>query len=429
MARPKCKVPERRYHISGQSRVTIDGRDFYLGKHDSPESIARYAVLVSIYQKHGLKLPDDFDLRSTDECAAMILAQSSPAVVQQPNGVFTVSHVTAIYREHVKTKYPHSEQDRQRCDRLCEILEEHYADIPVEEFGPVKLAEVRELLVKHGLRKSPDEKRGKSRKTSRKYVNRLTRAVIAIFNHGVSKELVRVEKVAQLRTLEPLKYGQTEAVENDDVMPVNIDDVRKTAKHLSPIIKAMLRVQIATGMRPKEIFSMRPCDIDRSGVVWLYSPASHKTKHKGKKRVIPIVGDARDAITDYLNRETDAYLFSPAEAMAWMRSVSTANRKTPAKYGNRVGTNRVTNPKRQPSGQYTAQSYRQAIQRAAKTAGVSHWHPYQLRHLTATVVRAALGGTEGAQALMGHSTALMTDHYAMKSIEAATRAANAAPKL
>jgi len=30
---------------------------------------------------------------------------------------------------------------------------------------------------------------------------------------------------------------------------------------------------------------------------------------------------------------------------------------------------------------------------------------------------------------MGHSTALMTDHYAMKSIEAATRAANAAPKL
>lgn len=429
MARPKCKVPERRYHISGQSRVTIDGRDFYLGPHDSPESIARYAVLIGIYQKHGLRLPADFDLRSIDERVAILLGQCSPAVVERPNSVFTVGHVTAIYREYVKAKYPHSEQDRQRCDRLCEILDEHYADTPVEDFGPVKLAEVRELLVKHGLRKSPDENRGKSRKTSRKYVNRLTRAVIAIFSFGVSKELVRIEKVAQLRTLEPLKYGQTEAVENDDVMPVNIEDVRATAKHLSPIIKAILRVQVATGMRPKEIFSMRPCDIDRSGAVWLYSPATHKTKHKGKKRVIPIVGDARDAITDYLNRDSDAYLFSPAEAMAWMRSVATSNRKTPAKYGNRVGTNRVENPKRKPSNQYTAQSYRQAIQRAAKTAGVRRWHPYQIRHLTATVVRAALGGTEGAQALMGHSTALMTDHYAVKSIEAATRAAQVAPKL
>ncbi len=46
MARPKSKAPARRYHLSGQSIVTIGGRDFYLGLHDSPESIARYAVLM-----------------------------------------------------------------------------------------------------------------------------------------------------------------------------------------------------------------------------------------------------------------------------------------------------------------------------------------------------------------------------------------------
>jgi len=49
MARPKAKAPARQYHISGQSVVRIAGRDIYLGKHDSPESIARYAVLVGIY--------------------------------------------------------------------------------------------------------------------------------------------------------------------------------------------------------------------------------------------------------------------------------------------------------------------------------------------------------------------------------------------
>jgi hypothetical protein len=49
MPRLKCKVPERRYHISGQCRVNADGRDFYLGKHDVLESIARQAVLIAIY--------------------------------------------------------------------------------------------------------------------------------------------------------------------------------------------------------------------------------------------------------------------------------------------------------------------------------------------------------------------------------------------
>ena len=64
MARPKAKAPSLRYHLSGQSVVTIDGRDYYLGKHDSPESLARYAVLIAAYQAGGLTLPDDFDART-----------------------------------------------------------------------------------------------------------------------------------------------------------------------------------------------------------------------------------------------------------------------------------------------------------------------------------------------------------------------------
>lgn len=435
MARPKAKAPARTYHMSGQSIVRIDGKDFYLGKHDSPESIARYAVLIGIYQKHGLSLPDDFSVDRLDEMAGSLLGMVSPAATAQPTGPITVGHVTAIYREHVKTKYQHSEQDRQRCDRLCEILDERYAGLPVEDFGPVRLSEIRDLLIVDGLQKETTKaatngkKKPRIKKPSRSYVNRLVCFVIGIFKHGVSKELVRIEKVTQLRTLEPLKYGQTDAPEGEETLPANLGDVRQTAKHLSPIIKSMMRIQIATGMRPKEIFSMRPCDINRRGEVWLYTPSSHKTKHKGKSRVIPIIGDAREAVIDYLARDPQAYLFSPAEATAWMRAVATANRTTKASYGNRVGTNRKADPQRKPSDQYTARSYRQAIQRAAKIAKVPMWHPYQLRHLTATTVRAALGGTEDAQALLGHSTALMTDHYARKSIEAATRAAKAAPKL
>ena len=57
MARPKSKAPGRQFHLSGWSVVTIGGRDFYLGPHDSPESIARHAVLIGIYQANGLPHP------------------------------------------------------------------------------------------------------------------------------------------------------------------------------------------------------------------------------------------------------------------------------------------------------------------------------------------------------------------------------------
>lgn len=41
MARPRAKPPARRYHISDQSIVKVDGKDFYLDKYNRPESTAR----------------------------------------------------------------------------------------------------------------------------------------------------------------------------------------------------------------------------------------------------------------------------------------------------------------------------------------------------------------------------------------------------
>jgi integrase len=416
MARPKAKAPARTYHISGQSIVRIDGKDFYLGKHDSPESIARYAVLIGIYQANGLRLPDDFEVTSLDERAAVLWGSPAPPtmVTHQEKQPVLVKHVTALFREHMKLKYKHAVEETRRHTRLCERLETMFGDVQADDFGPVKLKSLRDELIKEG--------------TARTYINRLTNCVIAIFKHAVAGELIHVDRVHALKTLEPLRYGQTTAPETVGVEPADLQHVRATSEHLSPLIKSMLRVQIATGMRPKEIFTMRPCDIDRSGDVWIYTPSSHKTKHKGKRRVIPIVGDAREAIIDYLNRDPQAFCFSPSEATAWRHAVAASKRKTPLNQGNRPGTNRKESPQRSPGAQYTANSYARAIQRAAKAAKVPHWHPYQLRHLTATMVRAVLG-IEETQALLGHSTAAMTAHYARESVEAATRAANVAPKL
>ena len=419
MARPKAKAPARRYHLSGQSVVTLDGKDFYLGPHDSPESIARYAVLIAIYQQSGFRLPDDldFDQDVILRAAAMIGHGIQAMPANQERQPVLVKHVTSLFREHVAEKYAKEPKEKHRHERICDAMEQSFGDVKVDDFGPVRLKEFRQGLL------------DQEKKLARKYVNRLTNCVVSVFRYGVSVELVDVAVVQRLQTLEPLRYGQTTAPEKPAVVAVNLDHVRATAKHLSPVVKTMIRVQVATGMRPIELFRMRPCDIDRTGEVWIYSPSTHKTERTGKPKLIPLLGDAREAITDYLGRDPKAYLFSPAESMAWRRAVGRANRKTPLKYGNSAGTNRKQNPKRLPRHQFDGASYRQAIRRAAQKAGVPHWHPYQLRHLTATVVRAALGNLEDAQALLGHSTALMTAHYAAESIESATKAAKVAPHL
>lgn len=419
MARPKSKAPARRYHISGQSVVTIAGDDYYLGPHDSSESIARYAVLIGIYQAGGLSLPDDFELSSLDERVAVLMGQTTSVVANQSNAVILVRHVTANYRAMAKVRYAESNSELQRLTQVCDALDEHDGDTPAAEYGPLKLQAQRQRWI--------DSKSSRTGKPySRVYCNTLTKLIVRIWKHAVSQELAPESSWVRLRSVEPLRNGQTEAPEVDDVEPVPIDVVRKTAEELSPIIKAMIRVQVGTGMRPSEICRMRPCDIDRSDEVWVYRPAEHKTAKRGKSKAVPILGDVRDAVTDYLQRDEKAFLFSPAESMAWFRSVQRARRQTKVQPSQR--TRKTENPRKQPGEKFTPTSYRQSIQRAAKRAGVEHWHPYQIRHLAATVICDALG-IEAVQAMHGHSEKAMRRHYSKMALQQAIEAAKVAPKL
>ncbi|MEM6468254.1 MAG: tyrosine-type recombinase/integrase [Planctomycetota bacterium] len=392
----KKGLPSLRYHISGQSVVTFCGKNFYLGPHGSPEAQARYLALCGEYVSNGMTEPPGQPER-------------------QAETVITVAQVCAEYREHVKARYSGNRQETNRANGLCTLLELEHGDVPANEFGPRRLEEVRNTFVANG--------------NSRSYANRLTGCVVKIFRYGVSRELVDVNVIVRLQTLEALRYGQTSAPETKKVEPVELEIVEATAKHLSPIIKAMVRVQVQTGMRPGEVCKIRPCDIRTEGDVWLYTPSSHKTSHRGKTKTVPIVGDARDALAPFLvDRASDAYCFSPREAMAIRHAEAAKKRKTPKSCGNRPGTNRKANPKRVPGERYTTNGYHQAIKRAAKKAKVAHWHPYRIRHLTGTLVRQALG-VEAAQALLGHSRVDTTEIYAQVSKEKAVQAAKSAPSL
>jgi integrase len=260
---------------------------------------------------------------------------------------------------------------------------------------------------------------------SRKYCNRLVNLVIRMFRFAASQEMLEITVSMQLRSLEPLRAGQSKAIEKKRRQAVSLEVVRKTARFLSPVVRAMVRIQVATGMRSSEICNIRPIDIDRSGEVWLYRLQTHKTAYQGVDKIVPIVKDAKDALIDYLNRPEDAYCFSPAETMAWSRAKQSAQRVGYGSY-----KKPIDDPKRKPRAQYNASSYCRAIRNAAEKAGVPSWHPHQVRHRNAEDVSASKS-VDHSQALLGHANRSMTEHYAkpVRNLARAIEAAKAAPQL
>jgi len=413
MARPKSDAPRIQAHISGQSVVRLDGQDYYLGKHGSPEAHARYAVLLSEYQKNGCKLPTGFDSKELGERANAIFGpQNKIMETHQADKPLQVKHLAEAYRVFIAKRYAESQSELHRLNQVCDELSQFDGELLISDYGPRALQQQRQRWIDSGC--------------ARVYVNRLVNCTRRMFRWGVAQELVSESTWTRLRSVDALRCGQTEAPETEAVTPVPIQVVRKTAVELSPVLKSMLVVHVATGMRPSELCNMRPCDIDRSGTVWIYRPPKHKNANKGKSRAIPLVGDARDAITNYLNRDPKSYCFSPVESMAWWQASKRADRKS------KVQPSQVSrakeNPRKGPGERFNANSYRQSIQRAAMRAGVESWHPYQIRHLSGTFVRDALG-PEAAQALLGHSHISMTEHYAKVSESKAIEAARHAPTL
>ena len=218
----------------------------------------------------------------------------------------------------------------------------------------------------------------------------------------------------------------------------------------------MIELQRATGARPGEICSLRPSDIDRSGDVWTYVPADHKTAHLDHDRVIHIGPKGQSVLLPFLLRDSKSYCFSPQESAEWHRRERFAKRVTPANQGNTIGTNRKRSPKRAPLDRYEVASYRRAIHRACDDAfpapeplaqrpnesfrkwrsrltkeqarelaewqSSKRWSPYQLRHAAATQIRKEFG-IDAVKATLGHSSVNMSGHYAELDRQAAVEVA------
>jgi integrase len=401
-------VPKyRRHRRSGQAVVTLNGRDFYLGKYDTAASRIEYDRLIGEWLAAGRR----------------------PAGVAGSN--LTITQLCVDYLKYAVVYYRANRKVMPGIKRTIHHLSAHYGRTLAVEFGPLALKAIRQRMVDENL--------------SRRYVNDHVGRIKRMFKWAVGEEMLPIEAYQSLAIVEGLRKGRTSARECDPILPVSDAIVDATLPHLPEVVADMVRLQRLTGCRPDEICMLRPCDLDRSKEVWEYKPATHKTDYRGRKRVIFVGPKGQRILFRYLARDPKAYCFRPCDSEVKRHAAAHSARKTPLLCGNRPGTNKRRNPISTPSERYTVDSYRRSIHRAydkafppdqsigqrndeskahwmarlsnAQLADLNHWQasnrwsPNRLRHSAATEIR-RLFGLEAAATMLGHAKADVTQIYA-----------------
>lgn len=396
-------VPKYSLHkASGQARVIIDGTHHYLGKFGSPESRNKYAKLIAQQFQGDSGLPE-----------------SVPGTFPQ----ITVDELISHYLDHAETYYSFEGKPTKEFTCMVEAvrhLRPLYGDSVAKDFGPKKLTSVRETMV--------------SQRLARTVINNRVNRIKRVFKWAVSIELIPPSVYQAVRTLDGLKFGRSNAKETEPVKPVHDSSIKAVADIVSPQVAAMAWLQRYTGMRPGEVVIMRPCDIKRQGAVWVFEPFTHKNKYRGHSRLVPLGPKSQAILKPFLARKDDQFLFSPAEAEAWRSEQRRMKRRSPMT-PSQAKRKPKAKPKRKKRDRYDTASYRRAITYAIKKINreqerlpkkqrklVPHWHPHQLRHQFATVVREELGA-EAVQVGLGHKSTDLVDLYAEKNLAAAQRIA------
>ena len=242
------RIPKYRHHKgSGQALVQIEGRRIYLGKFNSPESREAYDRIIGEW------------------LAAAHNPDKQPAA--EVGAVLSISELILMYLKWARGYYVKDGDVTREYGSMKEALKplrEHYGTTAARAFGPRSLKALREQMIESDL--------------ARGVINNRVGRVKRFFKWAVSEEHVPSSVYEGLRTVEGLRKNRSRAKETDKVAPAPVDDVTGLLPFLPPPVRAMVEIQRLTGMRSGEIVIMRPCDIDRTGAIWLYYPTQHKTQ-------------------------------------------------------------------------------------------------------------------------------------------------------
>jgi integrase len=379
MPRKKNVLPSYLLHkVAGrepQARVRINGRDYLLGPYGSEQSRIRYAELITEFAAGVPVDPIADSNRGTEtddpgpSVAALILA-----------------FLAYAEQHYIKNGAPTSEQ---HCIRAAvRPLRELYGLTPAKDFGPLALKAVRAKMVESGW----------ARNTINANVGKIRR----MFRFGVENELVPVDVLQRLEAVSPLLAGRTEARDLPPRHAVDEADIDAVKKHVRPLVKDLIDLQLLSGARSGELLMLTTAMIDRSGNVWSAKLTDHKCQHKGKSRRLHFGPKAQLILAKYLAADPEKRLFGMTRC-AYCRAIT---RACEVAFGMPDELQKI--PKKLSAKQKAER------RRLASEWREQHcWTPHWLRHTAATRIREQLG-IENVQSLLGHSDAEMSRHYSAK---------------
>ena len=388
--KPSFPVYPKKKHRSGQCRISLQGKDYYLGPFGSPESHQKYDQLRAEWYTRQ---------------AAGLTATASPAAPATPS--LTVAQVVARWETYAEQVYSARGGELEQFGMVLKPLIRLYGPLPAAAFD-AKCLETLQLAMATGSWMTEEEKESR-----RKY-----RRPVGVCRNVVNRRTVRVKTLWKWIEKEGLvPRGSHHHLLTVGAIPAYLPGVRKTQKrppatwekvqavlvYLQPKrtrrpLAAMLELQWWTGCRTGEVRIFRTVDIDMAGPVvdgcpiWLYRPATHKNDWRegaeDSPRVVPLGLECQRILRDWLlPDEPEAYLFRP-------RGKQTC---------------------------YTEAGYAAAVDRAAAKAGVD-LEPLDNRHAARMRISKVLG-MEAARAVLGQKSVDITALYGSLDIQHAAEAA------
>ena len=308
----------------------------------------------------------------------------TPSKNTEPTGM-TGDELAIRYLDEAKDYHSQQPRTYRHCRTAMGYFTRHFGSELVSNFTPASLVHIRKKIVEDGCT------RGK--------VNYYVQIIKQAFEQGTIFWGVPPIVYHALLAVKGLKMGKTTARESEPFEPVADEIVEETLPYFHPIIRDMVMVQRLCCMRPQDVCNLRLRDIDMSGDVWLYYPATHKNKNRGKVLIKAIGKRAQVILMKYIEKRGDTpdkFLFSPLDGLS-----------------------------RRGRDYFTPERYGREVAKGVKLAGVEKWTPQQIRVTAIDEVREKFG-LEFAQSSAGHSNFSTTErHYApigfRKAIEVASK--------
>jgi integrase len=253
MPRLTQSVPRyRRHKASGQAVTDINGKRHYLGPHGTKASRLEYDRLITEW-----------------------LASGRSPLFGVPEQQLSIAEMLVAYLSYARKYYGDSPKSEYvQMLRTVRPLRRLYGREPARTFDGLKLKAVRQHYIDAG--------------NCRLYVNTSVKRLVRVFRWAASEGLIPPDVPAVLALVPGLRRGKCESPEGRKVFPIQEDKVAATLPFLPRVVQAMVELQQLTGMRPGELVIMRPCDVDRTGDVWEYTPDKHKTQNRDLDRTIYI---------------------------------------------------------------------------------------------------------------------------------------------